>query len=101
MSFNLLLCRHTNSNEPMSTRHSSVAHRSLLALNWKGLSEWKNCKERIFMQLLYYCCHSFQLKVVVSIRGLGEGGGGLQIFVFKPACKNDYEELRQGGERIM
>jgi len=32
--------------------------------------------------------------------GWGEGEE-LQIFVFKPACKNDYEELRQGGERIM
>jgi hypothetical protein len=35
-----------------------------------------------------------------------EGGGfnnwmeKLQIFVFKPACKNDYEELHQGVERI-
>jgi hypothetical protein len=24
----------------------------------------------------------------------------LQIFVFKPACKSDYEELHQGGKHI-
>jgi hypothetical protein len=48
--------------------------------------------------------------VLVSSEFSVEGGGldqtfgwwwWLQIFVFKPACKNDYEELRQGGESIM